>query len=220
MGRIVHMIVVLGIGVAPLSAQSAPQPSAPADSASFVIMKGQDTVAVERFQRFDVTWKGNLVLRREREVSEQWSVVTAPDGSVPLIEVTVSEKPEDPRMKARKVTRTRLIIRDDSVSVDQMTGTGLVTRVFATEVGAKPYLNLSFGLLELAIQESGKDSTTSIPFLNLGGGQTVRGSLVRKPDGSASLTLGSTVIELALNKDNEIESAAIAAQDLKVVRRP
>ncbi len=220
MGRVVRLIAPLMLIVTPMLAQSAPPQGAALDSASFVVMKGQDTVAVERFQRFDVTWKGNLVLRREREVSEQWSVVTAPDGSVPLVEVTVSEKPEDARMKARKVTRTRLIIRDDSVSVDQMTSTGLVTRVFATEAGAKPYLNLSFGLLEMASRESSRDSTTSIPFLNLGGGQTVRGSLVRHANGTASLTLGQVVIELALSKGDEIESAAIASQNLKVVRGP
>ena len=220
MGRVVRLIAPLMLVATPMLAQSAPPQGAALDSASFVVMKGQDTVAVERFQRFDVTWKGNLVLRREREVSEQWSAVTAPDGSVPLVEVTVSEKPEDARMKARKVTRTRLIIRDDSVSVDQMTSTGLVTRVFATEAGAKPYLNLSFGLLEMAIRESSRDSATSIPFLNLGGGQTVRGSLVRHANGTASLTLGQVVIELALSKGDEIESAAIASQDLKVVRGP
>lgn len=220
MVRDVRILSLLMFAATPMLAQSAPPQGAPLDSASFVVMKGADTVAVERFQRFDVTWKGNLVLRREHEVSEQWSLVTAPDGSVPLIEVTVSEKPDDPRMKARKVTRTRLIIRDDSVSVDQMTSHGLVTRVLPTEAGVKPYLNLSFGLLEMAIQQSPRDSVTSIPFLNLGGGQTVRGSLVRKPDGKASLTLGQVVIELALSNANEIESAAIAAQDLMVVRRP
>jgi hypothetical protein len=209
-------LLVLVAGGAPLAAQAA-KPM-PMDSAGFVVMHGADTVAVERFQRFDVTWKGNLVLRRAKEVSEQWSVVTAPDGSVPLIEVTVWEKPDDPRMKARKVTRTRLIMRGDSVAVDQMTGTGLVTRVFPTEAGAKPYLNLSFALLELAIQQSPKGAETTIPFLNLSGGQTVRGSLVRKGDNSATLKLGDTAIELALGPDSVIESATIAAQNLRVVR--
>ncbi len=94
---------------------------APADSAGFVVMKNADTVAIERFERIDVTWKGTLALATKKDVADSWSIVTAPDGTVPLVEVMESQKPPDPRMKARVISRARIIVKGDSVSVDQMT---------------------------------------------------------------------------------------------------
>jgi hypothetical protein len=209
------LLCVLGAGVLP---GQAAKPS-PNEAGSFILTRGRDTVALERFERFDVTWKGTLILPRERELAQQWSAVTGPDGSVPLVEVTVTEKPPDPKMRPRIVTRTRLIVRDDSVAVDQMTNHGLVTRVLATEKGAKPYLNLSFALLELALQETPAAPETTIPFFNLDGGQTATGTLRRKADGSAVLTLGSTEIALELDGPR-IRRARIEAQGLSVQRTP
>jgi hypothetical protein len=212
------LVAVVAAGLACVEAAGA-QGTAPqaAESAGFVLMRGRDTVALERFERFDVSWKGTLVLPREREIAQQWSAVTGPDGSVPLVEVTVTEKPPEPRMKPRIVTRTRLIVRDDSVAVDQMTSHGLVTRVMATERGARPYLNLSFALIELAVQTTPKVPEATIPFFNVDGGQTATGTLRRNPDGSALLSLGSTEIALVLD-DDRIRSAAIASQGLRIER--
>lgn len=206
------LLCVLGAGVLP---GQAAKPAA-TEAAAFILTRGTDTVAVERFERFDVSWKGTLVLPRERELAQQWSAVTGPDGSVPLVEVTVTEKPPDARMRPRIVTRTRLIVRDDSVAVDQMTNHGLITRVMATEKGAKPYLNLSFALLELALQGT-VTGEASIPFFNVDGGQTAMATLRRQADGSAVLTLGSTEIALELD-ENRIRRARIDAQGLVVER--
>jgi hypothetical protein len=210
---VVMGLVVLGAGS--LEGQSA-KPVA-SESAGFVLIRGRDTVATERFERFDVTWKGTLILRRERELAEVWSVVTGPDGSVPLVEVTVTEKPPEEKMKPRIITRTRLIVRDDSVAVDQMTSNGLVTRVLPTEKGATPYLNLSFALIEVALQSAPAGAEVKLPFFNVDGGQTATATLRRKADGSATLTLGTT--EIALDLDgNRIRAARIEAQGLKVER--
>ena len=49
------------------------------------------------------------------------------------------------------------------------------TRIFGTERGAVPYLNLSFALLEQAVRRSraAAPEATRVPFFNLGGGQTL-----------------------------------------------
>lgn len=215
MKLVAAVVLLMGASAGVLVAQG---PGAPRESASFVVLKGTDTVAVEQFHRYDVAFKGALTLRHERPVTESWSVVTGPDGHVPLVEVTVSQVSDDPRMKPLVMTRSRLIFRGDSVAIDQMTSSGLVTKVLPTEAGAMPYLNLSFGLLEVAIRESPKDSVISIPFLNLGGGQTAHGKLVRGKGGAAQLTLGPTVFDLVLGPEGTIESAAIPSQGVTVVR--
>jgi len=220
-----RMIVGLMAGsflaAAPVAAQTTS--TAPGDSAGFVVLKNQDTVATERFERRDVTWLGTLALATRKDVADTWSVVTAPDGTVPLVEVMESQKPPDPRMRARVISRARIIVKGDSVSVDQMTSNGLVTRIFPSEAGVVPYLNLSFGMLEVGLRQAQvaakRDSLgLAVYFFNLGGGQTARGTLVQQPDGKAQLSIGEVQIDLVLAPDGRLLSAAIPAQGLKVER--
>lgn len=203
-------------------AQLVPSPVTAQDSLRFAVLKGSDTVAVEVAHRVDVTWKGTLTLRRAPAVAMAWSVVTDESGLTPLVEVTVTEASSDERMKPRIVTRNRLIMRGDSVAVDAMTSSGLVTRVFPMASGAMPYLNLSFALLDLAVHrelKQGKgDEAVAVPFFNLNGGQSATGTLVRKDGSHAALTLGDVTFELALGDDGRIARASIAAQDLVAVR--
>jgi hypothetical protein len=209
------------VAAAPLAGQETA--AAPADSAGFIVLKNQDTVATERFERNDVTWRGTLALATKKDVADTWSLVTAPDGTVPLVEVMESQKPPDPRMKARVISRARIIVKGDSVSVDQMTPNGLITRLFQSEQGVVPYLNLSFGMLEVGLRQAQvaarRDSIgTVVNFFNLGGGQTARGTLVQQADGKALLTIGDVQIDLMLAPDGRLLSAAIPAQGLKAER--
>ena len=220
-GRMIVGLMAGLVAASPLAAQAAA--GTPADSAGFVVMKNTDTVAIERFERTDVTWKGTLALANKKDVADSWSIVTAPDGTVPLIEVMESQKPPDPRMKARVISRARIIVKGDSVSVDQMTPNGLVTRLFQSEEGVVPYLNLSFGMLEVGLRQAQvaaqKDSLgLKVYFFNLGGGQTVRGTLVQNSDGKAVLNIGEVQFDLVIAPDGRLLSAAIPAQGLRVER--
>lgn len=218
---IVGLVAGWLVAVSPLAAQDSA--ATPRDSAGFIVMKNADTVAIERFERTDVTWKGTLALANKKDVADSWSIVTAPDGTVPLIEVMESQKPPDPRMKARVISRARIIVKGDSVSVDQMTPNGLVTRIFGSEEGVVPYLNLSFGMLEVGLRQAQVAAKTDslglkVYFFNLGGGQTVRGTLVEDPSGKAVLTIGDIKFHLEMAPDGRLLSAAIPEQGLKVER--
>ena len=74
--------------------------------------------------------------------------------TLPLIEVTVREGADTGQTKARIVQRARVIFKEDSAAVDEMGDGGIQTRVFGTEAGAIPYLNLSFALLEQAVRRA------------------------------------------------------------------
>src|SRR5215217_6246184 len=119
-----------------LSAQSAP------DSGSFLVRRGRDTVATERFIRTATKLEGTLSIRNTKGTSERYAAVLAPDGSVPLIEVTVQEGTDSGSTRPRIVQRARVIFKEDSAAVDEIGRSGLVTRVMRTESGAIPYLNL------------------------------------------------------------------------------
>jgi hypothetical protein len=190
---------VLALAAAPacLAAQTAA-----ADSGTFIIRRAGDTVATERFTRTATTLHGTLAIRNAKGTSQAYDAVVAPDASVALIEVTVRENQDSGRVKGKVVQQARVIFKEDSAAVDDITGHGLQTRVFVTGRGAVPYLNLSFGLLEQAVRRSraGAPGPAQVPLFNLGGGQTLDAKL--SPLGADSLTLAIGKVEFHLRVDS------------------
>jgi hypothetical protein len=198
-----------------LSAQSI------ADSGTFIVRHGADTVATERFSRTETNLEGTLFLKNSRSTFQRYTAVVGPDATLPLIEVTVREDADSGRVKAKLVQRTRVIFKEDSAAVDAVIGQAIETRVFGTQSGAVPYLNLSFALLEQAVRRAHKLATTGteVPLFNLGGGQTVRSKL--SPAGSDSLTLAIGEVEFRLRVDPQgrVLGGRIPTQNVVVDRR-
>jgi len=199
----------------PVAAQSA----AP-DSGTFVIRHASDTVAIEHFARTATTLKGTLAMRGTKATAQVYQAVVAPDASVPLIEVTVEEQPDSGQTKGRVLQRARVMFKEDSAAVDDVSNRGLQTRLFGTERGAVPYLNLSFALLEQAVRRSraADPAGSRVPLFNLGGGQTVDGKL--SPLGADSLALASGAVEFHLRVDRtgRVLGGRIPAQAVVVDR--
>lgn len=192
----------------------------------FVIRRGGDTVATEELDRTATELNGTLAFKAATK-SESYHAVVAPDATVPLVEVTVREARAAGAEKPRVAQRTRIIFRNDSVSVDDVTGHGLETRVLSTQAGAVPYLNLSFGLLEQAIRRAavlGKDSV-KVAFFNLSGspaqgaGTTVVGVVSHFAADSVALDLGDVEFRLRVGSDGRLLGGGIPAQQLSVERR-
>lgn len=197
----------------------------PAQEAGFVVLRGTDTVATERYTPGTPVWKGRLEIRkRPRPQLEEWSVVRAPEGPAALLEVTESEPPETARQKPRIIQRSRVIFRGDSVAIDAVTNGGLMTRLYGTTEGAMPYLNLSFGLIDLTLDEArrrigGGAAPAKVPLFNLGGGQTADATVTF--DGTrGTMQVGAVRYELELLPDGRLAGAAIPAQGLRAVRVP
>lgn len=190
------------------------------DSGTFIIRHAADTVATERFSRTQTSLEGTLSLNNSRSTSQRYTAVIAPDATLPLIEVTVREDVDSGRVKGKLVQRARVIFKQDSAAVDAVIGQSIETRVFGTQLGAVPYLNLSFALLEQAIRRARTLDTaaTDVPLFNLGGGQTVKSKL--SPLGTDSLTLAIGEVEFHLRVDPEgrVLGGRILKQDVVVDR--
>lgn len=203
-----------------LAAPAAALAQAP-ETVAFVIRHGADTVATERVSRTATEITGELTVLA-RKSTEGYHVVLAPDGTVPLVEVTVRGQAPSPREKARVAQRTRIIFRGDSVAVDDISDRGLDTRVFPTQPGAIPYLNLSFGLLEQAVRRAAAAGTPEfdVPFFNLGGsagqsgGQTVTGKVTRVGADSVSLAIGSVEFVMQVDREGRLLRGGIPKQQL------
>lgn len=198
----------------PLAAQT------PADSGTFVIRHGADTVATEDFARTPTTVAGTLFLRNSRNTFQRYNLVVAPDATVPLVEVTVREDADSGRAKAKLVQRSRVIFREDSAAVDAVIGQRVETLVFGTRHGAVPYLNMSFAMLEQAVRRSrSPGGPAEVPFFNLGGGQTVSGKISPLGSDSLNLAIGDVVFHLRVDPEGRVLGGRIPAQDVVVDRR-
>jgi hypothetical protein len=207
------MALILGLPVV-LAAQT------PVDSGGFVVRHRRDTVAIERFTRTATRLEGTLTLRNQKATTERYSAVVAPDGTLPLIEVTILEGADSGPVKARIVQRARVIFKEDSAAVDEVGDAGLVTRVFGTEDGAVPYLNLSFALLEQAVRRArAANGGSRVPFFNLGGGQTLVARISPLAGDSLRLDIGDTRIHLRFDGDGRLLGARIPVQNLVAERK-
>ncbi len=192
-----------------------------ADSGTFVVRHSGDTVATETFSRQETTIHGTLSLNNSNHTFHRYTAVIAPDASVPMIDVAVREDADSGRVKAKLVQRARVIFKEDSAAVDAIMGQSIETRVFGTQVGAIPYLNMSFALLEQAIRRSRAAGATpgQVPFFNLGGGQTVSGKLRPVGSDSMALAIGDVEFRLKVDREGRVLGGAIPKQDVVVDRR-
>jgi hypothetical protein len=197
-----------------LSAQAA------ADSGRFIVRHAGDTVAIERFSRTGIKLEGTLALRNPKKTSEHYSAVIAPDATLPLIEVTVRQGADSGPVKAKIVQRARVIFKEDSVAVDEVGDAGLLTRVFGTEEGAMPYLNLSFALLEQAVRRGRMTGGGShLALFNLGGGQTLSARMSRLGRDSLQLDIGDIRFHLRVDGKGRVLGGRIPSQNLVVERQ-
>ena len=187
------------------------------DSGTFVVRHARDTVATERFSRSATKIEGTVALRNAKHTSQRWSAVVAPDATLPLIEVTIREGSDSGGQAARVVQRARVIFKEDSVAVDAIGGDGLQTRLFATERGAVPYLNLSFALLEQAVRRvRASPDSSRVAFFNLGGGQTATATVSRLSPDSLRLAIGKVEYRLRVDQVGRVLGGRIPSQDVVV----
>jgi hypothetical protein len=223
---IVGAVTILLVGTGSGAAQDASgSPPTFDDAGTFLIRHGSDTVATEEFSRTGIELQGKLLFKSQKFLSERYRAVVAPDATVPLVEVTVRNGPDSGTVQAKFSQRTRIVFRNDSVAIDDMGSRGLKTLVLGTERGAMPYINLSFALLEQAVQRArtlGPDGA-EVPFFNLSGtdhqsGQTVRGKITFVGADSVAVGIGPIEFRLLMDRDGRLLGGGIPAQNLVIER--
>jgi hypothetical protein len=207
-------LLLLALPAAPLAAQTV------ADSGTFVVRHGKDTVATESFTRKDTNIEGVLAIHNSRNTSQRYTAVVAPDATVPMIDVAVREDQDSGRVKQKLVQRARVIFREDSAAVDAIISQNIETRVFGTQRGAIPYLNMSFALLEQAVRRTrSPGGPSAVPFFNLGGGQTVSAKVQPVGKDSVAIDIGNVDFRLKVDENGRVLGGTIPSQDVLVDRR-
>lgn len=177
----------------------------------FVLRSGNDTVIVEDVQQngndvsaaLDTRGRGRFTI--DAKVDSQALVsrleVTAfqPVGSTPAAHVVIA-------------------IVDDSVFAQIGTGIQRTT----TKVGAIPWVNPSFGLLQLVIQRARHTGGTSVSvplFLVEGGGSTIVSTVAQNGADSTNVTIGGVELRLHTSADGSILGGVIPSQNSVILRR-
>ena len=186
----------------------------------FVVLKGADTVALERFTRDSFAVTGRLVREAAGQVSERigYTVTVLEDGTTPLLELAAWRGGDPEDGPARQTTR--VIFKYDSVAIDQANrGTGVRTTLLPTQAAAVPYLNLSTAFLEFATRRALRPGgPAALPFFNLGGGQTITGTVARLGPDSAVVRLGTVEFRFQVDAAGGILGGQVPSQGLVIAR--
>jgi len=186
-----------------LRAVSAQQPS------TFVMLMGNDTLAVERVTRTASRLDGDFSAP-SRGARVRYVATLAADGTVPRFETWAY------RGTDTAGTHATMQLQGDSMVLELP---GRTVRL-PTKHGAIVYFNPSMGLLEQAVIRArtigGK--APEVPIFATEAGTTVPLSVTFIGSDSAHLLLGGVTFDIALGADGRISGMAIPSQNVRVVR--
>lgn len=185
-----------------------------------VLLRGEDTIAVERIARSATRLDGE-VLSRVLGVRFTWAL-TLSDGHAVKLENEFRRPSDDPA--GPPVQRAVLAFVGDSVLVD-LAGAGgqMQLQRLGTRAGALPYVNPAFGLLEPGIARllASRADSISVPIFLVQGGQTLMVPFVRRgPDSVAVAFAPGQESVLAVDSDGRVIGGRVPAQGMRLVRTP
>ncbi|MCC6931065.1 MAG: alpha/beta fold hydrolase [Gemmatimonadaceae bacterium] len=208
---VVALAAVASPGVSRAGAQ------APARGEALLLIRGSDTISVERLRRTRERLESELLLKGAnmrihiRVDTDAEGRATHLSNAARLATADVNSPP----MQQGEVRFT-----GDSVIADLTGGGRTVTQRFATKPGAIPYLNPSFAMVELIVQRAramGGDSV-EVPVWNLQGGTTAMTRVARRGRDTVVVSLGGLPVYLAVDATGSITGGSIPAQGVTIAR--
>jgi len=176
---------------------------------TFVMLMGNDTLAVERVTRSANRLEGDFV-SPSRGGRVRYAATLGADGTISRFETWAY------RGADTSGTHATLQEQGDSMIVELQ---GRTLR-FATKAGAIVYFNPSMGLLEQAILRARTlgGPTAEVPLFESAAGMTLPLSVTWVGSDSAHLTLGGVAMNVALGVDGRVTGVAVPSQNVRVVR--
>ena len=194
---------------APLAAQGT-------DSATFLVLVGNDTLAVERYRRTATEVTGELRLRRPAPTLVRYTLATARDGAATRLDLEQWSGVVDTTSAGRRV---RVAFGRDSVAVT--TAEDEEGQRYGARRGAAAYVNPSAALLEPVLRRSravadGADAAEVPLFVVPGGPVTARVRWHGRD--SATVTIGATALVARLDAGGRLLRGWVPAQGVRMVR--
>ncbi|MFM8567633.1 MAG: alpha/beta hydrolase family protein [Gemmatimonadota bacterium] len=209
--RLAAMLAVL----LPLAPRSTPAQTTAPRQAVILLLKGTDTLLVERVQRTATGATGVIVGNGMPRIALRFTI--APDQSIPAAEFDVfgpAAAADAAPMQSGAIT-----FRGDSAHLEIRAGGVTRPLHLATRAGALPLMNNDFIAMEQmvrTVRARGVRSLT-LPLFALAGAATLDGTIDLVGADSARLRIGPSAIEAAVDAGGNITGGRIPAQDVRIV---
>jgi hypothetical protein len=196
---------------APITPPTGPAEPGLASSGEFVIRKGKDTVAVERFTRDGATLSGTIV--QTVGIQTDYVLTLRGDGSVEHVEMT--------RAGARGTASMSVELGRSAVRATMTAGGQADTAQIATETPPAPFLVVSFALSEQVVRASRLAPGQSARWtaVRLGAGDTATVTVTRFRPDSVSLAMRDVELHVALSPGGDVVGGTHLAQHWAVERK-
>lgn len=190
--------------------------SAPTAQATFLFIKGADTIAVERATRGRETTTATIVVRGAARLNYSAARTAAGDPASFTFRANGPGAPDD----APALQTGTLQIGADSAVMEVIAGGA--TQRFAKAVAGRPLplMNLSAALLEPIIaraRASGKNPATTPVFLVQGTGMVFEATVQFGAGDTVSFTLAGLQHRLTVDRNGQITGGTIPAQNVSIV---
>ena len=184
----------------------------------FLLLRGADTLSVERSSRSGGTLEGRILARKR--IALAFRAEVSRDATIPRLELQVLQPgaPEDAPPRQRLVA----VFRGDSVIAETRTGDSVKVERMGTRAGALPYHPQlpMIGLLEQIVRRArvlGGQRVEVPVFLMASGAQTINASVEFRGADSAHVKLGTSDVHLAVDRAGGITGGR--AQSEQVIQR-
>lgn len=192
-------------------------PPAAAQQEAFVMLRGNDTIAIEVFRRSAARLDVDLVERMSRS-RLTFAVTLGRSGLASRIE-NQFRRADAPSGEKAAQTATLLFL-GDSVIADITGPTGTRTQRLGTKPDALPYVNPSTAIVELMLARArviGGDPVT-IPMFFVAGGQTLPATVRRLGADSAVVTFAPGQDLRVATDGDRVLGGSMPSQGLRVIR--
>ncbi len=184
---------------------------------AFVLLVGNDTIAVERFVRSSTRLESELLFRAQNG-RFTFSATLNPDGTVSRLDNAYRSADADRTGPPAQSAVFHFV--GDSAIVDITTGGRVVTQRLKSVEGAIPFINPSFALMELVLARArrlGGDSV-AVPAFAVQGGQVITFTVTHLDGDSVAIGASNASMHVAVNAGSDILGGVVAAQGLRIVR--
>ena len=191
--------------------------TAQAQSGIFVLSSGKDTVSVERFRRSAGRLESEMLVRIG-SVRLAYDAALTAEGLVTTLTNQFWQATDSAKAPPRQTATIRL--SGDSAFADITAGGRTATQRLGTTLGALPYINPSFALMELVVARARTvgGSPATVPVFMVSGGQTFPVTVTPVGADSVVLSMAGGEMRFRTNGAGQILGGTIPAQKMTITR--
>lgn len=207
------LILTLILALASLPTVLAGQTTA--RSAAILILRGNDTLVVERVQRGDSTVNALIAVVGQPQIALTYTL--GRDHLIPRTTMVVRNANGAADLPPLQTGTLELV--GDSAILVITAGANTRNLRLATRAGALPVMNNDVVVLEQAVRiaRAKRVTTLTVPLFALSAGQTIDGVLELVGADSARFTIAGNVTEVSIDAAGNVTGGALPAQGMRIM---